>query len=108
MSNENTRSLLREEYDIWTKIPMSIRDDLSRINTLMQTLETNLRNIPSTKDTPAIFESIHDLITSHDSELRLSDEVYSHVRTCFDMLYVHVGDRELTESSYHGEVDVEE
>jgi hypothetical protein len=54
-----------------------------------------------------IFGSIHDLISSHDEGLRLSREVYSHVRTCFDMLYEFIGVGEKSEWSYHGEHEAE-
>ena len=53
-----------------------------------------------------IFNSIHDLISSHDDGLRWDPDVYSHVRTCFDKLYEYVG-KGKTELSYHGEQDVE-
>ena len=54
-----------------------------------------------------IFGSIHDLISLHDEGLRLGREVYSHVRTCFDMLYEFIGVGEKSEWSYHGEHEVE-
>ena len=54
-----------------------------------------------------IFGSIHDLITRHDDLLRASPELYSHVRTCFDMLYEYIGEGEKKETSYHGEYEGE-
>lgn len=54
-----------------------------------------------------IFQSIHDLISLHDDGLRWDPEVYAHVRTCFDMIYEHIGKTQQSELSYHGEQGVE-
>ena len=50
------------------------------------------------EDALKIFGSIHDLITSHDDGLRASQEVYKHVRKCFDMLYDYIGEGEKKET----------
>ena len=60
-----------------------------------------MRDMSEVEDALKIFGSSHDLIERHDERLRSSDEVYSHVRTCFDMLYEYVGEGEKTERSYH-------
>ena len=66
-----------------------------------------IRDMSTLEDALKIFGPIHDLISLHDERLRSSREVYSHVRTCFDMLYEYVGDGEKTEWSYHGEHEEE-
>jgi hypothetical protein len=55
------------------------------------------------EDALKIFEAIHDLISFHDDGLRSSQEVYIHVRKCFDMLYEYIGRGEKKGTSYHGE-----
>jgi hypothetical protein len=50
-----------------------------------------------------VFTEIHDLISSHDTELRRSGVVYDRVRKCFDLLFEYTWGGVPPETAYHAE-----
>ncbi len=54
-----------------------------------------------------VFTEIHDLISSHDTELRWSGVVYDRVRKCFDLLFKYTWGGVPPETAYHSEEDVD-
>ena len=54
-----------------------------------------------------VFTEIHDLISSHDTELRWSGVVYDRVRKCFDLLFKYRWGGVPPETDYHAEEGVD-
>ena len=54
-----------------------------------------------------VFTEIHDLISSHDTELRWSGVVYDRVRKCFDLLFKYRWGEVPPETAYHAEEGVD-
>jgi hypothetical protein len=54
-----------------------------------------------------VFTEIHDLISSHDTELRWSGVVYDRVRKCFRLLFKYKWGEVPPEKAYHAEEGVE-
>jgi hypothetical protein len=66
-----------------------------------------IRDMSTKNHALEVFLQIHDLISSHDTELRYSAVVYDRVRECFDLLFMYRWDGVPPETAYHAEEGVD-